>query len=127
MTVRFQPRLNRVPGLALDDPLVKAGIPGALVIDLTDIERVRQDLVEVAPAEGPATPHVLGEVLVEFAHEAEAIGLGLQGRDGAELEVQPEQGADDLGLALDDLKRAVLLAVAERDVAAHPHALLLRG
>ena len=49
--------LGRIPGLAIDDRLVLPGVSLALVDDVTDVDGVRQQLVDMATGEGfTATP-----------------------------------------------------------------------
>jgi hypothetical protein len=59
--------------------------------------------------------------------EPEAVGLLLDPAHAAELTIKGEDAAHGLGLGRVDDERAFVRVVAERHVAAHPHALLLRG
>ena len=47
--------LDGVPGCAVNQRRMLAGISNSLVLDLTDIERVRQDLVDVTARKGQTT------------------------------------------------------------------------
>src|SRR5215470_15050663 len=50
--VVVQPCLNSPEGLAVDDGLVPTSVPYALMDDLSDVDRIGQQLVEVATGEG---------------------------------------------------------------------------
>src|SRR5918998_792199 len=108
MGVGLQLRLDRIPGLAVDDGLMLARVAGPLVVDLAHIERVCENPVQMPAAERLSTPKRLGDGVVRLALEVETISFGLQGRHGAVLEIEPVKGADDLSLALDDDEGAVL-------------------
>ena len=102
---------------AVDDRLVLAGIGGALVHRLADIDPVVEELVDVALVDqlAPLGPDILGP------QRADQLG----GR--AELDEPLEDHPDGRGLGLVDDQLAVLDLVAERDEAAHPHALPAGG
>src|SRR5271156_3000261 len=59
--------------------------------------------------------------------QLEAVGLLLDSAHAAELTVEREDAAYGLGLGRVDDERALARVVAQRHIAAHPHALLLRG
>ena len=78
-------------------------------------------LISPPPVERPApsirtgNPNALSvETLLETHH-------------ASRLEIAAKEGPHDAGVILDDTQRAVHNPIAERDDAAHPHALLLRG
>ena len=52
---------------------------------------------------------------------------GFETHDAADLEIAPEEIKHERGMLLDDVERPVLDPIAERNYAAHPDALLLRG
>src|SRR6266571_4801646 len=56
MGVRVELGLHGIPGGGVDDRLVLTVEGFTLVGDLPDVDRVRQNLVEVPPAEWPVTP-----------------------------------------------------------------------
>lgn len=55
--VFLQSLLNCLPSLAIDDAFVHARMALALMRDLADIDRVREDLVDCAAAETDASVH----------------------------------------------------------------------
>ena len=61
-----------------------------------------------------------------LAHNTQPVELGLEQRDRAQFRIAPEDQPDGRRLRLIDDQFAVLDVIAERHVAAHPHALLLR-
>jgi hypothetical protein len=61
-----------------------------------------------------------------LAHNPQPVEFGLEQRDRAHFRIAPEDQPDGRRLRLIDDQLAVLDVVAERHVAAHPHALLLR-
>ena len=103
-----------------------AGIDVALVLDLAAIEVVLQDQIQDAARERPAAGETATGALALLAADASPVEFLLEERDGAELGIAPEDHAHRLGLGLVDDQLAVPDVVAERDVAAHPHALGLR-
>src|SRR5438093_2410878 len=111
------------PGLGVDQRWMLPGVELALVCNLTDVDRVREQLIEVPPRERLAAS--LGAVRCRAAlrPEPQAIGLFLDPAHAAELAITGEDAAHGLRLGRVDDKRVI----AERYVAAHPHALLLRG
>ena len=102
-----------------------ARISNALVSDLAPIDPVLQHQVEGAagemwpPASRPPAPsrRLLHTQSIEFGPEQ---------RDRAQFRIASKDQPDGLGLSLIHGQLAVLDIIAERDVAAHPHALLLR-
>src|SRR5690242_903279 len=54
------------------------------------------------------------------------VGLLLDPAHAAELTIESEDAADGLGLGRIDDERALVGVIAQRDISAHPHALLLR-
>src|SRR4051794_14222739 len=89
LLVRCELRLDGIPARALDDGrmLSRVGLP--LVRDLADVERVRQDPVEVAAGKG--APAGTAPLRASLADKAESIGFGLQPPHAAELEVKAEE------------------------------------
>ena len=61
-----------------------------------------------------------------LAHEIQPVEFGPEQRDRAQFRIAPEDQPDGRRLRLIDDQLAVLDVIAERHVAAHPHALLLR-
>src|SRR5690348_4515920 len=61
-----------------------------------------------------------------FRQKPETVGLLLDPAHAAELTIQSEDAADGVGLGRIDDERALVGVIAQRDISAHPHALLLR-
>src|ERR1700737_1128710 len=61
-----------------------------------------------------------------FRPKPETVGLLLDPAHAAELTIESEDAAHRLGLGRVDDERALARVIAERHIAAHPHALLLR-
>src|SRR3954453_20518598 len=62
-----------------------------------------------------------------FRPKPETVGLLLDPTHAAELTIESEDAPHGLGLSRIDDERAFVCVVAQRDIAAHPHALLFRG
>src|SRR5271166_4863889 len=90
------------------------------------VDRVREDLVEVPPADQPAPCSLAPPVASNRQPNELLIQNGLEPHDAADLEIAPKEMAHEGGMLLDDMERSVLDPVAERNHSAHPDALLLR-
>src|SRR4051794_14988379 len=75
----------------------------------------------------PAALHMPGRRGEAFCRPVAAVDGFLEPAHTAKLQVESEDGAHRLGLGRIDDQLALLRVIAERRVAAHPHALLLRG
>src|SRR5277367_4017312 len=95
-----------------------------LVRYLAGVNWVRQQCVEMTAREGFAA--ALGAIrrCAAFRPKSEAIGLLLNPAHAAELTIESEDTADGLGLGRVDDERAFVGVIAQRHIAAHPHALL---
>src|ERR1700730_5215731 len=62
-----------------------------------------------------------------LAHNTQPVEFGLEQRDRAQFRITPEDQPGSRSLRLIHHQFAVLDVIAERHVAAHPHALALRG
>src|SRR4051812_38713522 len=102
--------------------LPRIGLP--LMRDLPDVDAVRQNPVEVPAGEGTASG--TAPVAAPLADEAERVRLCLETPHAADLEIKPEESPDRLSLGLIDRQRALVGPIAERNEAAHPHALGFR-
>src|SRR5712691_8795382 len=118
---------NSGPGFGIDQRRMLAGVELTLVGNLTGVNGIREQLVDVPARERFAT--ALGAVRrrAAFCDEPEAVGLFLDPAHAAELTIKDEYTAYRLRLGMVDNERALARVVAERRVTAHPHALLLRG
>src|SRR5215207_7455316 len=126
MSVRRELGLCVIPGRLLRDRgmLAIVGLPP--VREPPDVDRVGQDLVEVAPAERLAAAAPTRSIDALWHNQASGIEPTLEGADGAELERAGKQAPDQDCMVLDDVQGPVLDPIAERHYATHPDALLLR-
>src|SRR5215217_5311899 len=126
MSVRREPRLCVIPGRLLHDRgmLAIVGLPP--VRQLPDVDRVGQDLVEVAPAERLAAAAPTRSIDALRHNQASGIEPTLEGAHGAELDIAGKQAPDQARMVLKNVQGPVLDPVAERHHATHPDALLLR-
>src|SRR6202035_3241430 len=62
-----------------------------------------------------------------FRAKPETVGLLLDPAHAAELTIESEDAAYRLGFGRVDDERALVGVIAQRHIAAHPHALFLRG
>src|SRR5205823_8706213 len=115
------------PGLGVDHRRMLSGVELALVCNLTDVDRVRQQVVDVPAREGSAAALDAARRRAALRAEPEAIGLLLDPAHAAELTVKGEDAAHVLGLGRVDDERALTCVVPERHVTTHPHTLHLRG
>ena len=104
-----------------------AGVELALVRNLPDVDRVRQQPVDVSARERFAAALGAARRRAALCPEPQAVGLLLDPAHAAELTIKREDAAHGLGLGGVDDERALARVIAERHIAAHPHALLLRG
>src|SRR5450432_2626890 len=89
-----------IPGRLIDDRGVKPLMNLPLVAKPTDIDRVRQDLVEMAPAdETPAGP-LAGPVDANGQADIFGVENGLEPHDAADREVTLEEIANKGGMFL---------------------------
>src|SRR6266481_3734665 len=118
---------NSGPGFGIDQRRMLAGVELTLVGNLTGVNGIREQLVDVPARERFAT--ALGAVRrrAAFCDEPEAVGLFLDPAHAAELTIKDEYTAYRLRLGRVDDERARARVIAERHNTAHPHALLLRG
>src|SRR5277367_4654523 len=119
--------LDLAPGLAIHDRGVKAVMHPTLVGQPPDIDRVRQDLIEMTAADEPAAGGLASPIGSSRQPGVLLIKDGLELHDAAGLEIALEEIANKFGMLFDDIQRPVLDPIAERNDAAHPNALLLRG
>src|ERR1700738_2844684 len=104
-----------------------SGIGAALVRGLTDVNRVRQQSVDMSAQEGFAAALDAARRRAALRPEPQAVGLLLDPAHAAEFTIKGEDAAHGLGLRRVDNECALARVVAERRITAHPHPLLLRG
>src|ERR1700692_198108 len=102
-----EPLLDPLPNLNVHDPWMKAVMGLPFVAQPSDIDRVRQDPVEMASrdqyaAGRPATPAHPGGGANVLGVESR-----LEAHHAAEFEIAAIEGADELSLAFNDVEGAV--------------------
>src|SRR5207302_4405699 len=118
---------NSGPALVVDQGRLLAGVEFTLVSYVAGVDRVREYCVEMTAREGFAA--ALGAVrrCAAFRPQPETVGLLLDPAHAAELTIESEDAAHGLGFGRVDDERALARVIAERHIAAHPQAFLLRG
>src|SRR5258708_32917506 len=113
------------PGLMVDQRRLVAGVEPALVRYLAGVNWVREQCVEMTAREGFAA--ALGAIrrCAAFRPKPETVGRLLDPAHAAELTIESEDATDGLGLGRVDDERALIGLIAQRHIAAHPHAFLL--
>src|SRR6267142_1069046 len=93
------------PGIAIDQRRMLPGVELALVRNLTDVDRVRQQVVEVPAREGFAAALDAARRCATLCAEPEAVGRLLDPAHAAELTIQSEDAAHGLGLGRSEERR----------------------
>ena len=116
---------NSGPALIVDQRRLLAGKELTLVRNPTGVDRVREQCVEM-PAREQFTA-ALGAIPRPgvFCSEPETVSRLLDPAHAAELTIESEDAAHGLGLGRVDDERTLVGVIAQRDIAAHPHALFL--
>src|ERR1700675_4186590 len=122
-----QALLDLLPQVLGDDRRVVALVHLELVGDPADIDRVRQELIDMSPTEQSAAGRAATAVDADRKPKALSVETLLETHHASRLEVSPKEGAHDLGMILDDMQRALLNPVTQGNHAAHPHSLLFRS
>src|SRR5262245_9473099 len=120
-------RLDSIPRRPTDQRRVLAGMPHPFVIDLSDINRVRQDLVNVASREGEITRRAPALNSIRLCSQIQTSEFALHGADVFEFKEQVKDGANGFGLELIHHETALFTLITEWHPTSHPHALLLGG
>jgi len=118
--------LDDLPKLRIEDGLVPAGVGYTLVNDVAAIGPVLQHQIECPAGEMLTAGQPSAGAFTALAHDTQPVEFGPEQRDRAQFGIAPEHHPDGRRLRLIRDQFAVLDVVAERHVAAHPHALLLR-
>src|ERR1700751_5781921 len=99
--------LNGGPGLGIDQRRMLPGIELALVRNLTDVDRVRQQMVDVSAGEGSAAALGAARRRAVLCPEPQAVNLLLDPAHAAELTIKGEDATHGLGLGRVDDERAL--------------------
>ena len=103
-----------------------AGVGCALVYDVAPVDPVLQHQIEGAVGEMLTAGQASAGTFTTLAHNTQPVKLGLEQRDRAEFRLAFEDQLHGRCLSLIDEQFAVPDVIAERHVAAHPHALAFR-
>src|SRR6202022_1040595 len=98
-----------------------------LVRYLAGVNWVQQQCVEMTAREGFAAAPGAICCRAAFRPKPETVGLLLDPAHAAELPIESEDAAYRLGLGRVDDERALVGVIAQRHIAAHPHAPFLCG
>src|ERR1700681_2375969 len=99
----------------------------ALMGDPANVNRVRQELIDMSPAEQAAAGRAATAIDADRNPKAFIIKLLLEAHHASRLEIAAKQGPHDCCMIIDDAQGAVLDSVTQGNHAAHPHPLLLRS
>src|SRR5438876_9867631 len=105
---------NGGPVLGIDQRRMLPGVELALVRNLTDVDGVRQQMVDVSAGEGSAAALAALRRHAAFCDESETVGLLLDPTHAAELTIKGEDATHGLGLGRVDHERALARVVTER-------------
>ncbi len=100
--------MDSVPGLVIDNRIMKAFMDLALVGQPPKINRVRQDLVEVPSADQPAARSVAPAVGSNGQSDVLLVQNSLEPHDAADLEIASKKIAHEGGMLLRDMERPLL-------------------
>src|SRR6202040_1783405 len=117
---------NSGPALIVDQGRLLTGVEFTLVSYLAGVNWVREQGVEMTAREGPAAALGAIRCRAAFCPKPETVGLLLDPAHAAELTIESEDAAYRLGLGRVDDERALACVIAQRHIAAHPHALFFR-
>src|SRR2546421_775604 len=118
---------NSGPALIVDQGRLLTGVEFTLVSYVAGVNWVREQCVEMTAREGFAAALGAIRCRAAFRPKPETVGLLLDPAHAAELTIESEDTAHGLGLGRVDDERALVGVIAQRHIAAHPHALFLRG
>src|SRR5271163_1333614 len=116
---------NSGPALIVDQRRLLAGVELTLVRNLAGVNWVREQCVEMTAREGFAAALGAFRRCAAFRPKPETIGLVLDPAHAPELTIESEDAAHGLGLRRGDDESALVCVIAQRHIAAHPHALFL--
>jgi hypothetical protein len=102
-----QALLNPIPKVLIDDRRMLAFMDLAFMGDAADIDRVRQEFVDVPPAEQAAAGRAA--CAIDANRNPQTLGVEglLEADDASRFEIALEQGAHDRGMIIDDVQSAI--------------------
>src|SRR6202040_1142223 len=116
---------NGSPALIVDQGRLLTAVEFTLVSYVAGVNRVREQCVEMTAREGFAAALGAIRCRAAFRPKPETVGRLLDPAHAAELTIESEDAAYRLGLGRVDDERALVGVIAQRHIAAHPHALFL--
>src|ERR1700733_2371935 len=119
--------LDPIPDLSVDDRSVQTVVDLALVAKSSNIDRVREEPVDVATREKAAAYCSASSSDPNRRANVFGIKSGLESNHAANPEVAPKKLANELGMFLHDTKGTIFHPISKWDCAAHPDASLFRG
>ena len=120
-----KPTLDALPCLKVDDRAVQAVVDLPLVAKPSDIDRVREDPVDVATRHKAAARRFARSNNSNRQSHIFCIENGLHSHHAAKLKVALEEVSNEFRVLLNDVKRAIFHPITEWNRAAHPDAPLL--
>src|ERR1700688_2862161 len=114
-----KPALDPVPALLIDDRTVKAFMDLVLVGQPTDVDRVRQDLVQMPSADQPASSRLALAIGPNGESDVLLVQSSLEPDDAAGLQIAAKEIAHEGGMLLDDMERPIIGSIGERGHAGH--------
>src|ERR1700731_3636277 len=118
---------NNGPALIVDQGRLLTGVEFTLVSYVAGVNWVREQCVEMTAREGFAAALGAIRCRAAFRPKPETVGLLLDPAHATEFPIESKDAAHGLALGRVDDERALACVIAQRDIAAHPHALLLPG
>src|SRR5437588_8059387 len=116
---------NSGPALVVDQGRLLTRVELTLVRYLAGVNWVREQCVEMTARKGFAAALGAIRCRTAFRPKPETVGLLLDPAHAAELTIEGKDAAHGLGLGRVDDERALARVIAQRHIAAHPHALFL--
>jgi hypothetical protein len=115
LRLAFELLLDPVPRFRVDDRRMKAVVDLPFVPQPSDIDRVREDPIEVTARHQSASGS--SACLAHPNRRAKVLGVEdcLEAHHAADFEMAAKEGADELGLLFDNLEGAIFHPVAERN------------
>src|SRR5260221_3502417 len=110
-----------VPQVLRHDRRLLAFVNLAFVGDPADIDRVRQELIDMSPTEQSAAGRAACAIDADWKPKALSVETLLETHHASRLEIAAKQRPHDLGMIFDDMQRSILDPVTQGNHAGHPH------